>query len=64
MSAGILDALAANGASTPLQRATIRYNPLLSEASVQQTLDTLGVVHREVCGNAGGNPSCVCVIGS
>ncbi|MDC0716596.1 hypothetical protein [Nannocystis bainbridge] len=63
MSAEILDALVANGAPAP-SRVTIRYNALLSEESVHLALDELGVVQRDVCGNAGGNPICVCLFGS
>jgi hypothetical protein len=60
MSAGLLDALAANGAPSPLPEAVIRFNPLLSESTVQTQLDTLGVPDRYVCENADGDPECVC----
>lgn len=60
MSADLLDSLAANGAPLPLRYATIRYNYLLSESAVHEQLDTLGVIARDVCGNAGGDPECYC----
>ncbi|MDC0674383.1 hypothetical protein [Nannocystis radixulma] len=63
VTAEILDALAANGASSPLQIATIRHNHFLSEESVHEALDALGVKKRDVCGNADGYPMCVCLIG-
>ncbi|MBZ5713366.1 hypothetical protein [Nannocystis pusilla] len=61
--AELLDALAANGDSSPLLSATIRHSPLLSEESVHQALDALCVAARDVCGNAAGDPMCVCLIG-
>lgn len=63
LSADLLDALAANGASKPLASATIRLNPLLTEATIHARLDAIGVPFREVCGNAGGDPGCFCPIG-
>lgn len=60
MSADLLDALAANGALSPLGGAYIRFNPLLSEATVQAQLDALGVPVRDVCGNEKGDPECYC----
>jgi len=62
MSAGLLEALEANGA-TPLLSATIRFNPLLPEATVNARLDVLGVIEREVCGNAEGDAECYCQVG-
>ncbi|MBK9754597.1 MAG: hypothetical protein IPO88_14030 [Nannocystis sp.] len=62
MSAGLLDALKANGAATPLNAATIRFNPLLPEATVHARLDALNVPYREVCGNAEGDPECYCLV--
>ena len=65
MTADVLDTLAANGAPEPLSFATVRYNLLLPEADVHAKLDVLGIdmQHREVCGNAGGDPKCFCVVG-
>ncbi len=63
MSAGLLDALKANGATTPLNTAIIRFNPLLPEATVNAQLDALDVAYREVCGNAEGDPECYCIVG-
>jgi len=62
MSEGLLEALKANGAASPLQHVTFRFNPLLDEASIHARLDVLGVKSREVCGNAGGavDPECFC----
>lgn len=60
MSADLLDALAANGAPSPLGGAYIRFNPLLSEATVQAQLDALGVPVRDVCGNEKGDSECYC----
>ncbi len=65
MTAEILDALALSPAPKPLSFATVRYNLLLPETDVDATLDDLGLdmQHREVCGNAGGDPECYCVVG-
>jgi len=62
VSADLLDSLAANGAPLPLRYATIRYNYLLSESAVHEQLDALGVTFRDVCGNAGGDPECYCLV--
>ena len=64
MSANLLDALEANGATTPVVSATIQFNPLLPEATVNARLDALGVKDREVCGNAEGDPECFCPVGA
>lgn len=65
MTADVLDTLAANGAPNPLSFATVRYNLQLPEATVHSKLDALGIdmQHREVCGNAEGDPECFCVVG-
>lgn len=65
MTADVLDTLATNGGPKPLLSATVRYNLLLPEASVHVKLDVLGLdmQHREVCGNAEGDPVCFCVVG-
>lgn len=62
MSEGLLEALKANGAASPLQHVTFRFNPLLDEATIHARIDVLGVKSREVCGNAGGavDPECFC----
>jgi hypothetical protein len=62
MSADLLDTLVANGASTSPPSVTIRNNHLLSESTVHKQLDTLGVQVRKVCGNAGGDPECICEV--
>lgn len=65
-SAGLFDALAANGDPAPLESAWIRHNPLLSPAEVNAQLDVLGVPDesRLFCGNLGGEPECeYCPIG-
>ncbi len=61
----VLDVLLGNGAPEPLRAATIRYNPLLSDSSIQQQLDALGVESRVLCENAGsmGAPECMCPTG-
>lgn len=63
MSEGLLEALKANGAASPLQYVKFRFNPLLDEATIHARIDVLGVKSREVCGNAGGavDPECFCV---
>jgi hypothetical protein len=65
MAAAVLDALAANGSSVPLGVATVRFNPMLPEAAVHAQLDVLGLSmrDREVCGNAEGDPECLCIVG-
>ena len=65
MSAGLFDALAANGAVEPLRVAVVRFNPVLPQADIQASLDVLVVPHQDVCGNAGGppDPACFCVVG-
>lgn len=65
MTTDILDALAANGSPEPLGVATVRFNPTLPEAAVHAQLDVLGLSprDREVCGNAEGDPECICVVG-
>lgn len=62
VSADLLDAIEANGDPDPVAFASIRFNPLLSEGNVHAQLDALGVQHREVCGNAEGNPECYCPV--
>lgn len=63
--ADVLNVLILNGAKMPLSTAEIRYNVLLPETEINADLDVLGLdmQHRNVCGNAGGNPECFCVVG-
>lgn len=63
--ADVLNVLILNGAKMPLSTAEIRYNVLLPETEINAELDVLGLdmQHRNVCGNAGGNPECFCVVG-
>lgn len=63
--ADVLSVLISNGAPNSLSTAEIRYNLLLPEGDVNAELDVLGLdmQHRNVCGNAGGNPECFCVVG-
>ena len=65
MTAEILDTLSLSASPKPLSTATVRYNLLLPEAEVNATLDDLGLdmQHRDVCGNAEGDPECYCVVG-
>ena len=62
LSAGLLDSLIENGEPGSLQSAEIRRNPLLPESDVLPKLDLLGV-QGTVCGNAGGDPECFCIVG-
>ncbi|HFE46280.1 MAG TPA: hypothetical protein ENJ18_12415 [Nannocystis exedens] len=62
LSAGLLDSLIEKSEPGSLLSARIRRNPLLPESAVLQKLDLLGVMGT-VCGNAGGDPECFCIVG-
>lgn len=62
VSVEVLQALASNGAPA-LDDATIKFNPNLSEDTVNGLLDMVGVTGmRTVCGNSGGGETCGCAI--